>query len=69
MKMNDRAKTRIQTKAITSYYPDRNVMVMQNRTDPTIELTVGSCQLQLSYDKIEDRDADIEQLDLHVSLD
>jgi hypothetical protein len=65
MRMNDRNKTRIRLDAVTSYYPNRKVNSDQKSgyVLPSIILTIGSCLLELIYDKEEDRDSDIDELD------
>jgi hypothetical protein len=64
MQLKDRNKTNIKPDAITSFFEDRHVVATmgQGSSNPCIKLTVGSCQLNLIYDKVEDRDSDLKEI-------
>lgn len=69
IEMKDSKKTRLQPAAVTSYYADKHVYTMQNRLVPSIQLTVGSCQLELIYDDETIRDTDLKTLDCYTISD
>jgi hypothetical protein len=69
MVLKDQRQTRIKNSAVTSFYPDREVLTMQKVTYPSIRLTIGSCAIHIIYDKAEDRDADLAELDQKISLE
>lgn len=62
--MNDIKKTRIKVSAVTSAGPDNRVMASIGTSDPTINLTIGSCLLTLVYLDVEIRDLDLKNLNL-----
>jgi hypothetical protein len=66
MRLRDHKQTRLNPSAVTSFYPDRDVRTMQKVTYPSIQMTIGSCKLEVVYDKEEDRDADLKALDQQV---
>lgn len=69
MQLKDQNQTRIKASAVTSFFPDREVLTMQKVTYPSIRLTIGSCALHIIYNKVEDRDADLKELDQQVNLE
>lgn len=64
MRMKDKAATRIRPEAITSFAADKSVDYVTSTSWPTIKFTIGSAELVLNYNKVEDRDSDIAQLDV-----
>lgn len=64
MKMNDTAKTRLRTSAVTSHAPDRDINHSSNPPcTQVIVLSIGSAVIRLKYDNAEIRDADLLRLD------
>jgi hypothetical protein len=63
MLMKDAQSTRISSDDITSFAPDKAVNYATNSSWPTIRLSIGSVLLVLNYNKLEERDSDIERLD------
>lgn len=66
IQMSDVKKTRLNPAAVTSYYEDKHIYTMQNRAAPSIQLTIGSCQLELIYETEIMRDADLKTLDCYT---
>lgn len=63
IQMADLKNTRLNPAAVTSYYADWHMYPMQNRSAPSIQLTIGSCPLELIYEDETARDADLKTLD------
>jgi hypothetical protein len=69
IKLSDTKNTRVQPTAITSYYADKHIYTMQNRAAASIQLTIGSCQLEVIYDTEIQRDLDLAILDSWTTTD
>lgn len=66
--LRDKAKTRVNLEAVTSYSSDYDLLPPNSRVDNII-LSIGSAVRKLTYNDVAVRDADIKELDDHFNVD